>query len=320
MAAQQQALYESLLHSGTFRSVVSAAGRGNRTVAEEPLQLIGVLRLLCTHPFLAMAGKTGEAGGAAAAAGEEEEVVVPERALTQGAAGAVADYLREAGYLEAAQVGRAAASTVTVDTLCSLSGKCHFLMELLRSIQRAGDRVVVVSAFTCTLDLITRVCEHLGMGCMRLDGSTDAAKRQVRHPSARSHRPAGAATCSPPGAEPREPVQHASVPRVRVPALGQGGGSRAEPGSRQAASPRAACLTRARLRLRCTVQIGANRLIMVDLDWNPGASWPPPHRVGVGPRSVVTQHRPPAKPWTSRPWRACGETASGSTCTCTGSS
>ena len=39
-------------------------------------------------------------------------------------------------------------------------------------------RVVLVSNYTQTLDVLQDVCAHLGYTCCRLDGSTPVAKRQ----------------------------------------------------------------------------------------------------------------------------------------------
>lgn len=60
-----------------------------------------------------------------------------------------------------------------------LSGKFYVLyrmMETLRAM-RQGDRIVIVSNFTSTLDLVEAMCSDNGWPQLRLDGTTAAAKR-----------------------------------------------------------------------------------------------------------------------------------------------
>ncbi|XP_028835895.1 DNA repair and recombination protein RAD54B isoform X2 [Denticeps clupeoides] len=60
------------------------------------------------------------------------------------------------------------------------SGKLLVLRDLLSAINHINstDRVVLVSNYTQTLDLLQDVCTRLGYSCCRLDGSTPVAKRQ----------------------------------------------------------------------------------------------------------------------------------------------
>lgn len=60
-----------------------------------------------------------------------------------------------------------------------LSGKFYVLYRLMETLRamRQGDRIVIVSNFTSTLDLVEAMCEDNGWPQMRLDGSTMAAKR-----------------------------------------------------------------------------------------------------------------------------------------------
>ncbi len=44
----------------------------------------------------------------------------------------------------------------------------------------AGDRVVVVSQSTAALDLVQQLCDMRSYETVRIDGSTDVTKRQVR--------------------------------------------------------------------------------------------------------------------------------------------
>ncbi|KAL2083941.1 hypothetical protein ACEWY4_019459 [Coilia grayii] len=60
------------------------------------------------------------------------------------------------------------------------SGKLLVLCDLLAAIQQfnSTDKVVLVSNYTQTLDLLQDVCVHLGYACCRLDGNTPVSKRQ----------------------------------------------------------------------------------------------------------------------------------------------
>ncbi|XP_041962952.1 DNA repair and recombination protein RAD54B isoform X1 [Alosa sapidissima] len=60
------------------------------------------------------------------------------------------------------------------------SGKLLVLCDLLAAVQHYNptDRVVLVSNYTQTLDLLQDLCVHLGYTCCRLDGNTPVSKRQ----------------------------------------------------------------------------------------------------------------------------------------------
>uniref|UniRef100_A0A8C1ZGE8 RAD54 homolog B n=1 Tax=Cyprinus carpio TaxID=7962 RepID=A0A8C1ZGE8_CYPCA len=60
------------------------------------------------------------------------------------------------------------------------SGKLLVLTDLLSAIQHVNrtDRVVLVSNYTQTLDLLQDVCDHTGYKWCRLDGQTPVAQRQ----------------------------------------------------------------------------------------------------------------------------------------------
>ncbi|KAI7806213.1 putative DNA repair and recombination protein RAD54B [Triplophysa rosa] len=60
------------------------------------------------------------------------------------------------------------------------SGKLLVLTDLLSAIQQVNnkDRVVLVSNYTQTLDLLQNVCDHIGYKWCRLDGQTPVAQRQ----------------------------------------------------------------------------------------------------------------------------------------------
>ncbi|KAJ8394570.1 hypothetical protein AAFF_G00043730 [Aldrovandia affinis] len=60
------------------------------------------------------------------------------------------------------------------------SGKLQVLSDLLAAVRQLSpsDRVVLVSNYTQTLDLLQDMCSHLGYSCCRLDGQTAVSQRQ----------------------------------------------------------------------------------------------------------------------------------------------
>jgi DNA repair and recombination protein RAD54 and RAD54-like protein len=61
------------------------------------------------------------------------------------------------------------------------SGKMLTLFLLMKEMRKPGngnDKIVIVSNYTQTLDLIGRMCRENHWGCCRLDGSTTMKKRQ----------------------------------------------------------------------------------------------------------------------------------------------
>ncbi|XP_078362706.1 DNA repair and recombination protein RAD54B-like isoform X2 [Oculina patagonica] len=58
------------------------------------------------------------------------------------------------------------------------SGKLQVLSHILAQIRRIGERVVLVSNYTQTLDLLQRLCENRSYQFLRLDGKTPTSKRQ----------------------------------------------------------------------------------------------------------------------------------------------
>lgn len=63
-----------------------------------------------------------------------------------------------------------------------LSGKMFVLWRLMREMRKpgnGGDKIVIVSNYTQTLDLIGRMCRENSWGFCRLDGSISMKKRQA---------------------------------------------------------------------------------------------------------------------------------------------
>ena len=59
-----------------------------------------------------------------------------------------------------------------------LSGKIHFLQIFLKQLRTSTDRVVFVSNYTQTLDLLENLCTMNKYPFLRLDGSTKTSSRQ----------------------------------------------------------------------------------------------------------------------------------------------
>ncbi|KAJ7372116.1 DNA repair and recombination protein rad54b [Desmophyllum pertusum] len=58
------------------------------------------------------------------------------------------------------------------------SGKLQVLSHILAQIHRIGERVVLISNYTQTLDLLQKLCENRSYDFLRLDGKTPTSKRQ----------------------------------------------------------------------------------------------------------------------------------------------
>ncbi|WFD34720.1 helicase [Malassezia cuniculi] len=73
---------------------------------------------------------------------------------------------------------RAALKRRTEWAEASESGKLHVLLELLATVRtHTGDRVIIVSNFTKTLDMLQRCCTRQGYPVIRLDGRTRQDER-----------------------------------------------------------------------------------------------------------------------------------------------
>eukprot|EP00914_Ancora_sagittata_P019833 GHVO01039448.1.p1 GENE.GHVO01039448.1~~GHVO01039448.1.p1 ORF type:complete len:365 (-),score=55.93 GHVO01039448.1:158-1252(-) len=60
----------------------------------------------------------------------------------------------------------------------NLSGKMWFVSRLLvRLKSQTNDKIVLISNFTQTLDVLERLCREFSLPCVRLDGSTSIKKR-----------------------------------------------------------------------------------------------------------------------------------------------
>ncbi|XP_073258771.1 DNA repair and recombination protein RAD54B-like [Porites lutea] len=146
----QLSLYRHLLTSRVVRScLTSYSSEGSRH-----LLCIGALKKLCNDPSL-IYSDCQEANEVSNSWDIEEEA-----SLYEGL-----DRSFPADYNP---------GTFTTDH----SGKLQVLAHLLAHMHRSGDRVVLVSNYTQTLDLLQRLCEQRGYEFLRLDGKTPTSKRQ----------------------------------------------------------------------------------------------------------------------------------------------
>ncbi|XP_065101608.2 DNA repair and recombination protein RAD54B [Paramisgurnus dabryanus] len=141
----QLRLYGVLLATRPIKACLSSAGIHSYTHSPH-LACINALKKLCNHPGLlynTLQEKTNE--------------------------------MFEDEMMELFPEGYSTGAFSTAD-----SGKLLVLTDLLSAIQDVNrkDRVVLVSNYTQTLDLLQNVCDHIGYKWCRLDGQTPVVQRQ----------------------------------------------------------------------------------------------------------------------------------------------
>jgi SNF2 family DNA or RNA helicase len=149
----QVALYRFFLGSKTLRQAM-AEGAGSSS----SLECISILTKLCNYPGLVRA--------------KALEYMEQQQAEGEVPASKRVDFSDM--FPEMNEDGE------EVEVRPDLSGKLNVLDSLLSSCRSASnDRVVVVSNFTATLDVIQRLCVARGWKFFRLDGKTEQTKRQT---------------------------------------------------------------------------------------------------------------------------------------------
>jgi len=161
----QRRMYEAVLASDRVRGVVDEGeDDGGPARPRGVLPVIAMLRKICNHPLLAMQPPGGDAGSA----GVTEEL---QAAMLASA--------RVPDSLVAAAEGRGASRRRGGGVDMALGGKLALLAAMLDRLRAGGEeRIVVVSVFTQTLDLVGQLCSERRMPSIRLDGSVSAGKRQ----------------------------------------------------------------------------------------------------------------------------------------------
>ncbi|XP_030226040.1 DNA repair and recombination protein RAD54B isoform X1 [Gadus morhua] len=144
--ALQTELYQQLLGHRVFRACLQGSGQTHTHLA-----CITALKKLCNHPGLLHATVKAKADSGSV-----------ENTLYEGLAALFPEDYSSGGLS-------------TAD-----SGKLLVLADLLTAIRHISpsDRVVVVSNYTQTLDLLQDLCVHMGYTFCRLDGQTPTNQRQ----------------------------------------------------------------------------------------------------------------------------------------------
>ncbi|KAM3873330.1 DNA repair and recombination protein RAD54B [Diretmus argenteus] len=142
----QQELYKHLLSHRVFRACLQGSVQTHTHLA-----CITALKKLCNHPGLLHSTVK-----------EKTDSGTEENSLYEGLVDLFPESYSSGGYS-------------TAD-----SGKLLVLSDLLSAIRQlnSSDRVVVVSNYTQTLDLLQDLCVHLGYTFCRLDGHTPTIQRQ----------------------------------------------------------------------------------------------------------------------------------------------
>lgn len=136
----QHNLYNKLLKSRDIKN--AAKGEGG----SQPLKAIGILKKLCNHPNLIDFDREF-------AEIDDDELQIPD------------DYEPP--------------STKSRDVQTIYSGKFSILERFLHKIySESDDKIVLISNYTQTLDLIERMCRYKHYGTVRLDGTMNINKRQ----------------------------------------------------------------------------------------------------------------------------------------------
>ncbi|KAK9452767.1 P-loop containing nucleoside triphosphate hydrolase protein [Dipodascopsis uninucleata] len=135
----QEDLYKHFITSPDIKKLL-------RGVESQPLKAIGLLKKLCNHPDLLSLPEDIEGC----------EKFFPEN-----------------------YIPREARASRDRDIDLSLSGKMLVLERMLARIRKeTDDKIVLISNYTQTLDLMERFCRSRRYGCLRLDGSMNVNKRQ----------------------------------------------------------------------------------------------------------------------------------------------
>jgi len=163
----QQNMYQHLCTSKDMQHVLE----GKQVNCLGSIQM---LMKLCNHPSLVVDGDSSRNNNIGGRSGRnKKKVCYAEEEKSSAAPGAngIAKFMP----YEAMGGGRNA------PVMPELSGKMFVLWRLMREMRKpgnGGDKIVIVSNYTQTLDLIGRMCRENSWGFCRLDGSISMKKRQ----------------------------------------------------------------------------------------------------------------------------------------------
>jgi DNA repair and recombination protein RAD54 and RAD54-like protein len=182
----QQNMYQHLLSSKELQHVMDGK-------QQNCLQSIQMLMKLCNHPTLVVEDDPDSVRGgmkantaARATASKTISYGEDEKEPTAAAPGAAElskylPYVPGEGYGGGFGAKRSGSSDST-PVHPEWSGKMFVLWSLMKEMRKPGngnDKIVIVSNYTQTLDLIGRMCKQNHWGFCRLDGSVGGKKRQA---------------------------------------------------------------------------------------------------------------------------------------------
>lgn len=164
----QQNMYQHLVTSKDMQHVLDGKQVNS-------LGSIQMLMKLCNHPrLIAEDGSDNKKVGRRAAANKTVKYGEDETSTAAPGADGIDKFLP----FEAGGGGR---GTMHTPVRPEWSGKMFVLYRLMKEMRKpgnGGDKIVIVSNYTQTLDLIGRMCRENSWGFCRLDGSITMKKRQ----------------------------------------------------------------------------------------------------------------------------------------------
>lgn len=162
----QKNMYQHLISSKDMQHVLD----GKQVNCLSSIQM---LMKLCNHPRLVAEEDPREMANSKSRRASASKVSYAEEEKSSAAPGA--DGVSK--YLPDSDCGRGNSAPIRPEW----SGKMFVLYRLMREMRRPGngnDKIVIVSNYTQTLDLIGRMCKENSWGFCRLDGSISMKKRQ----------------------------------------------------------------------------------------------------------------------------------------------
>jgi SNF2 family DNA or RNA helicase len=208
LGSLQSSMYAAVV--AAYRRSMSARGgsAGGGGVTPDALVVLNALRKICSHPDSLLLNELEDEVEDTVVAVEPEpededdaDDVVPAASASRGlkraapsppavssTKGVLPNFsaLITGGYVPGALIGgaippAAAPASSAVEAAITASGKLSVLDSILRATRSAAptDRVVLVSSYATSLDLMGALCAARGWGTLRLDGSTPSSARQA---------------------------------------------------------------------------------------------------------------------------------------------
>jgi len=165
----QQNMYQHLCNSKAMQHVLD----GKQVNCLGSIQM---LMKLCNHPSLVVNDDSSSSLGQSGRGGRNKKKISYAEEEEKSSAAPGADGIAKFMPYEAMSGGRNA------PVYPELSGKMFVLWRLMREMRKpgnGGDKIVIISNYTQTLDLIGRMCKENNWKSCRLDGSISMKKRQA---------------------------------------------------------------------------------------------------------------------------------------------